>query len=100
LENELEEIRCNEIKGMILRSKVQWIEESKKLTQIFVSLEKRNYVNKLINKLDIHGNIIQNPEAILSETEHFHESLYQSNINPKEQTDYINLFFNEQTINK
>ena len=100
LEDKLEEIRCNKIKGMVLRSKVQWIEESEKPTKFFASLEKRNYVNKLINKLDIHGNIVQNPQTILNETEHFYENLYQTKINPKEQTDYINMFLNEHNIHK
>ena len=49
LKSKLEEIRKSKIKGMILRSKLQWIEEGEKPTKFFANLEKKNYVNKLIN---------------------------------------------------
>ena len=57
LKFQLENLRQEQIKGLVLRSKVQWLEEGEKPTKFFASLEKRNYTNKLINKLNINGKI-------------------------------------------
>ena len=51
LKNELEEERKEELKGLILRSRVKWIEEGEKPSKYFCSLEKRNYINKTVTKL-------------------------------------------------
>ena len=62
LTDQLQGLRNNKIKGMLLRSKVQWIEEGEKPSKFFASLEKKNYINKLINKLNIEGQIIENED--------------------------------------
>ena len=60
LTEELSAIRKDRIKGMIIRSKIQWVEEGETPTAFFASLEKRNYVSKLTSTLNINGNVIQN----------------------------------------
>ena len=64
LKDDLENIRKDKIGGMIIRSKVQWLEEGEKPTTFFASLEKKNYTTKRITKLNIRGNIIQNQNSI------------------------------------
>lgn len=53
--NELEEIYDNKTKGVILRSHAIWCEEGEKSTKYFLSLEKRNYKNKRIDKLIVNN---------------------------------------------
>lgn len=51
----------------------------KKPTKYFLTLEKRNYVNKTVNKLmQSNGDTITNQSDILSETENFYKNLYSS----------------------
>lgn len=56
--NKLQEIRKEHIKGLFVRSKVKWIENGEKPTKYFLSLEKRNYINKTVNKL-MHDSVVQ-----------------------------------------
>ncbi len=60
------------------------MEEGEKPTNFFASIEKRNYTHKLINKLNIGGQIINNQEQILNETSKFYQELYQSKTNHNE----------------
>ena len=48
---------------MILRSKVLWT-EGEKNTSYFLRLEKNNYCNKLITKLNVGENVITDPKEI------------------------------------
>ena len=82
-----------------MRSKIQWLEEGEKPTQFCATLEKRNYVNKLINKLYINGNIIQNQSTILHETKVFYQNLYKSKMNQNEENN-IDIFLEDQIITK
>lgn len=51
LQNELELIRKEHMKGLMVRARAKWIEEGKKPTKYFLALEKRNYINKTISKI-------------------------------------------------
>ena len=75
--SELEDIENIEAKGIIFRSKMQWSEEGEKNSKYFLSLEKRNYVNKLITQLDVDGEIISDPVSILSAEKTFYNDLYR-----------------------
>ena len=55
-----------------------------KPTKFFASLEKRNYTNKLINKLNINGKIINNKKGILQEAANFYKNLYTSKVSDPE----------------
>ena len=48
---ELEFFRQRELKGIILRSKANWIENGEKSSKYFSSLEKRNYINKTVSEI-------------------------------------------------
>jgi hypothetical protein len=75
---ELQQLRQEKIKGIMLRSKATWVEMGEKPTKYFCSLEKKNYVNKLITKLNINGKEIRDPKLILAEEQKFYENLYSS----------------------
>ena len=45
---ELEQIRKDNLKGSVLRSRVNWIENGEKPSKYLCALERRNYVNKTL----------------------------------------------------
>ena len=63
------------VKAAILRSKCQYYEEGEKSTKFFCNLEKRNFVNKTIYKLNVDGKIITSPIEILKEQKTFYKKL-------------------------
>ncbi|KAK3091716.1 hypothetical protein FSP39_022111 [Pinctada imbricata] len=75
---ELENIRKEELKGMIVRSRCRWIEDGEKPSKYFCALEKRNYVNKNIVKLETNRRVITDQKEILNEIKTFYENLYAS----------------------
>ena len=52
LKTELTNIRQEKLKGHILRSKAQYIDEGEKPTKYFCGLEKHNYISKIICKIE------------------------------------------------
>ena len=97
---DLENIRKDKIKGMILRSKIQWLEEGEKPTSFFASLEKKNYTTKLISKININGNIIQKQNVILKETAKFYNDLYKSKINLEHDQQNVSRFLDSEQPHK
>ena len=77
LERELE----YDTNGANLRSKVRWYEEGEKPSKYFFNLEKRNFNNKVINKLNVNDELINDPKEILREEKKFYENLYTSSNN-------------------
>ncbi len=53
-----------EINGHIFQSTVKWCDDGEKNSMYFLSLEKQNYVNKLITQLQINNKIIKEPLEI------------------------------------
>lgn len=80
LKHELEKLRREKIKGYVIRSRAQWIEEGeKKPTNFFCKLEKNNYVNKTMYKLKNNdGNMLYDQFEILWETRSFYSNLYEN----------------------
>ena len=78
--HELEQIEKHEACGIMIRSKAKWIEEGEKNTKYFLSLEKRNYCNKLITQIQVGDTVIDNQEDILKEEKYFYENLYKEHI--------------------
>ena len=77
---ELMEIRHRQLKGHLIRSRSQTIEENEKPTAYFLNLEKSNYINKSINKLQKDdGSVIGNQNDIRAEIKYFYQELYSSN---------------------
>ena len=64
---EWENFQKIKLKGSILRSKAQWVEDGEQHSKLFLNLEKRNYNIKHIKKLIEGMNIITDPVAILKE---------------------------------
>ena len=76
---ELENLRKEKVKGIIIRSRVRWSEEGEKPTKYFCKLESRNYINKTILKIEKeNGQTITKQEEILNEIKHFYENLYRN----------------------
>ena len=77
LKNDLQLLRSKKIEGMIVRSKVQWIDQGEKATRYFCNLEKRNFLNKTVGFLDRgNGEIVSDQENILQEVKSFYTKLY------------------------
>ena len=55
---ELEEIRNYRLKGNMIRSRVEWLDEGEQPTKYFCSLENSNYLNKTIRKITTKNNNI------------------------------------------
>ena len=71
---ELENVRREKIKGIIVRSRVRWAEEGEKPTKYFCSVESRNYINKTISRVEKdNGQIVTKQENILLEVIQFYE---------------------------
>ena len=64
-------LRDRLVRAYILHSKVQYYEEGENATKYFCNLEKRNYINKVIHKLNLDGKIITDPSEILTEQKGF-----------------------------
>ena len=78
-QKELEELRKEKIKGLMLRARVQWIEDGEKPTIYFCSLEKRNFINKTLMKIiNDKGEEITQQQDILNEITMFYSNLYSS----------------------
>lgn len=67
LQNELESIRKEHMKGLMVRARAKWIEEGEKPTKYFLALEKRNYIKETVSKIaNDNGVLIQNQQEILN----------------------------------
>ena len=85
VKRELEMLEKEHARGIIVRSKVQYVEEGEKCTSFFLRQEKNNYENKHITKLKdtSDGNkVVDNPQAILDMEKRFYENLYADKSNP------------------
>ena len=56
---ELESLRSENLNGTLIRSKARWIENGEKPTKYFLNLEKRNFINKQMVKMEKNvGNLV------------------------------------------
>ncbi|KAK6171730.1 hypothetical protein SNE40_018168 [Patella caerulea] len=75
--NDLENIRNDYMKGVVIRSKAQWIEDGEKPSKYFCNLELNNFMNKTIQRVETgNGNTITDQKEILKQVRHFYASLY------------------------
>ena len=76
-QSKLEQLNEVETRGVILRSKAQWVEQGEKNTKYFLSVEKRNYKAKHIIKLKVgNDKYVTSPKDILQVQKDFYEKLY------------------------
>ena len=73
-----QEIRENKIRGMIIRSRVNWLQNGEKPSKYFSKLENRNFTSKRMSFLEKeNGEIIYDQNDIISETKSFYQNLYE-----------------------
>ena len=89
---ELENLRNELMKGILIRSKARWIEHGEKPTRYFCGLEKRNYVNKTVSKVKTNtGQTITDQSNILGEISNFYQNLYSNKDDYLDEVDLDNL---------
>ena len=75
--SELQEIpvRESKLKGHLVHARIDWLQLGEKPTKFFCSLERKNYIQKTIRKVEtVNGQIIAQAE-ILKEIETFYSNL-------------------------
>ena len=72
-------------RGIIVRSRVQWVEDGEKRTKYFLNMEKRNQIKKSVKKLVINKDEVENPHLILRELKRYfmHKYSRKVNVNPE-----------------
>ena len=76
---DLENLRQEDLKGKLIRSRAEWLYESEKPSSYFCSLEKHYYTEKTIKKLVTEkGSILTDQKEILTEVKHFYQDLFRS----------------------
>lgn len=89
---EIEQIQEETLRGNMVRSRAQWVEEGEKCSKFFMQLENRNYKAKCITLLKKHDKVIEGKEEILEECKTFYETLYGTAVT---ENDFSNCqFFN------
>lgn len=75
---QLQELRNEKLKGQLIRSRAQWLNEGEKPTKFFCSLANKNYVNKTIKKLNISNTTITDQVQILKQVKQFYKNLFEN----------------------
>lgn len=89
---ELEHLRNQIMKGVLVRSKARWINEGEKVSKYFCNLENRHYISKRMTVLvNSNGDEIENNEDIKNEVKNFYTKLYSSRENDTYQVDLNSL---------
>ena len=77
--HELESLRNEKRKGMLVRSRAQWVDEGEKPTKYFCGLESKNCTSKIIPKVEKdNGEIVTDQNEILKEAQYFYENFYKN----------------------
>ena len=91
----LQEFRENKIRGLMIRTRVNWLQHGEKPSRYFTRLENRNFTSKRMSFLQKdNGDIIFEQNEIINETKNFYQKLYE-----KREVNAINLenLVNNQT---
>ena len=81
--NEVEQIEEEKLRGNMVRSRAQWIEEGEKCSKYFMNLENRNYKTKCITTLGTDENKITDQTLILDKCKNFYKNLYSEPVREK-----------------
>ena len=80
IENELKDLELQKISRAVFRSRSNFALLGERNTSYFLSLEKRNYLNKDMKAMETKdGIIVKEQEKILLEQKRFYQELYTSN---------------------
>jgi hypothetical protein len=98
--NELQNLELQETQERVFRSKAQWAEEGEHNSSYFLSLEKRNYCNKLITQLNVKNKIIKDKRNIAEAQKSFYQTLYSEKMNQRDPTytESLNNFTNSNNM--
>ncbi len=95
IKSDINNILQEKVLGCIIRSKMDLQEHGEKPSKFFLSLEKRNYNNKTIRRIQrSNGTITSDEKTILKELHNFYNKLYQTSHNHVpdfSNLDYLNL---------
>ena len=80
LKSDLIEIRESRIRGSLLKAKAREYCDFEKPTKFFCNLEKRNNINKTVNRIKVKDETITDPKKILEELKNFYKHLLTSKI--------------------
>ncbi len=98
IRKEIEQIEEEKLRGNIIRSRAQWIEEGEKCSKYFMQLENRNYKSKCITALlNENNHIIDKQEDILKECRSFYKNLYTEQ-NDRRNFEDSTFFNNEHNV--
>ena len=75
---ELQKIREYKMKGILTNSRVHWAAKGEKNSKYFLSLERRNYTNKVMTKLILDNNEEIPSQDVIKEQTRFYKTLYTS----------------------
>ena len=97
LESQLDKIIKEEMDGVILRSKAQWVEKGERCTKYFFGLEKSNGKKKSIQKLidSQSGEPIHHQDKISDEVVKFYGNIFRSTDPP---SDTVNSYIDSSTV--
>ena len=77
--DKIKELENERLQSSIYRTRQKWANQGEKMTKMFFSLEKRNYVNKtMFTLIKESGEICTNHREILEEQLRFYKELYTS----------------------
>ena len=98
VKNRIHSLLKEKERGVIIRSRAQWLEHGEKATKFFYSLEKKRQSHNIIRELLIENNVkINDDENILNNICEFYENLYSTR-NPDENK--MDSYLNDITISK
>jgi len=96
---EIENLRRPKIKALMRRARAEYYEEGEKPTKFFMDLERKNYTNKLITKLNVDDRVVEDPKEILEEQKKYYETLYSSKLKG-DTVQITKLFLNKRGVKK
>ena len=79
VKNRIKVIEEERSQAAAFRARAKWTREGEKTTKYFFSLEKRNFSQKTMHRLNVNGDIITEQKNIMAEQIKFYEDLYRSN---------------------
>ena len=95
---ELENLRKEKVRGHMIRTRLQWLNEGEKPTSFFCKLESKHCTEKTMKKIQTNsGTVVMDQKLILKEIENFYCNLFKSkdhnieNYNYKEEIKRANL---------
>ena len=94
--SELQEIRNIKLRGNMIRSRTQWIDEGERPTKYFCALENKNFLDKTIKRVCTDkNNIITDQKNILVSLQNYYDELFKNRDAELKQLDIDDLFKNE-----